>query len=79
MKIGDEEKLMRRFDRMINQVSLAIILLAFSILMVGLIIGAAIANQTTLLWRLPVIEIGAVVATLMFVYLLFAIYKSGKL
>lgn len=79
MKIGDEEKLMRRFDRMINQVSLAIILLAFSILMVGLIIGAAIANQTTLLCRLPVIEIGAVVATLMFVYLLFAIYKSGKL
>lgn len=79
MKIGDEEKLMRRFDRMINQVSLAIILLAFSILMVGLIIGAAIANQTTLLWRLPVIEIGAVVATLMFVYLLVAIYKSGKL
>lgn len=79
MKIGDEEKLMRRFDRMINQVSLAIILLAFSILMVGLIIGAAIANQTTLLWRLPVIEIGAVVATFMFGYLLFAIYRSGKL
>ena len=79
MKIGDEEKLMRRFDRMINQVSLAIILLAFSILMVGLIVGASIANQTTLLWRLPVIEIGAVVATLMFIYLLVAIYKSGKL
>ena len=38
----------RRLDKIANRLSLSIVLLAFSILMVGLIIGSAIAGQTAL-------------------------------
>lgn len=79
INISDAQTFLKRLDRITNQLSLSIILLAFSILMVGLIIGLSIAGQTTMLWRLPVIEVGSVVATLMFLYLLYAIFKSGRI
>lgn len=51
----------------------------FSILMSGLIIGASISGKTALLWNLPVIELGAIIATLMFLFMLFAIFRSGRM
>lgn len=74
----DIDLLLRKMDRISNQVSFALILLAFSIIMVGLIVGAAISGETTLLWRLPVIEIGSFVAIGMFLWILYAIFKSGR-
>lgn len=71
--------ILNKLDRITNRLSFSIILLAFSILMVGLIIGAAIVGQTTLLWRIPVIEIGSIVATLMFLFMLFSIIRSGRM
>ena len=71
-------KLNKKIDRVSNQLSFSIILLAFSILMGGLIIGASISEVGTLLWNFPVIEVGGVVATLMFLWLLFSIIKHGK-
>ncbi|MBO1911300.1 AarF/ABC1/UbiB kinase family protein, partial [Microvirga sp. 3-52] len=44
------QTILGRLDRISNRLSFSIILLAFSILMVGLIIGSAIAGQTNLLW-----------------------------
>ena len=70
---------LNRLDRISNRLSLSIILLSFSILMVGLIVGASIAGQTNMLWNFPVLEIGSIVATLMFLYLIFSIFKSGRM
>lgn len=70
--------LLERLDKISNRLSFSIVLLAFSIIMVGLIIGSSIGRQSTILWEIPVIEVGAVVATLMFLWLLFAIFRSGK-
>ena len=73
------DDVLKKLDQVTNRISFSIILLAFSILMVGLIIGASIVGQTTLLWRIPVIEIGSIVATLMFLFMVFTIIRSGRM
>lgn len=67
-----------KLDRISNRLSFSIVLLSFSIIMVGLIIGSALSRKSTLLWNLPAIEIGFGVAILMFFWLLYSIFKSGK-
>ena len=51
--------------------------------MAALIVGAgiitAVAGETALLWRLPLMEIGFIVAAGMAIWLIAAIYRSGKL
>ena len=68
-----------RLDRISNRLSFSIILLAFSILMVGLIIGASISGQTKLLWSFPIIEAGSIIATLMVIFLIYSIFRSGRM
>lgn len=77
--IHDLQDILTKLDRITNRLSFSVILLAFSMLMMGLIIGASIVGQTTLLWKVPVIEIGSIVATLMFLYLVFVIIRSGRM
>ncbi|MEI3608644.1 ABC1 kinase family protein [Pseudogracilibacillus sp. SO10305] len=79
INVSDLPFFMRRLDKISNRLSFSIILLSFCILMVGLIVGAAISGQTTLLWRLPVIEIGSVIAFLLFLLILFSIFRSGRM
>ncbi|MEJ8776777.1 ABC1 kinase family protein [Pseudogracilibacillus sp. ICA-222130] len=79
INVSDLPFFMRRLDKISNRLSFSIILLSFCILMVGLIVGAAISGQTTLLWRLPVIEIGSVIAFLLFILILFSIFRSGRM
>jgi len=67
-----------KLDRISNRLSFSIVLLSFSIIMVGLIIGSSLSRKSTLLWNLPAIEIGFGVAILMFLWLLYSIFKSGK-
>lgn len=71
--------ILRRMDIISNRLAFSVILLAFSILMTGLIIGSAIAGENNMLLNLPVIEVGAIVAFLMFVFLLFSIFRSGRM
>lgn len=78
MDIPEIRELIQKLNRTSNQLSFSIILLAFSILMVGLIIGASISRVDTILWRFPVVEVGGIVATLMFLWLLLSIFKSGR-
>lgn len=77
--LKESNAIFRRFDKIANRLSLSIVLLAFSILMVGLIIGSAIAGQTAIFLRLPLIEVGSIIAALMFTYLLFSIIRSGRI
>jgi ubiquinone biosynthesis protein len=78
----DLDKLFSHLDKQINRLSFSVILLSFSMIMAGLIIGSALVvsiTGETLLWRLPIIEAGFVLAGIMAVWLLFAILRSGRL
>ena len=79
ISVPEFKSFLLRLDRISNRLAFSIILLSFSILMVGLIIGGAIAGQKNLLWEFPAIEMGSIAATLMFLFILFAIAKSGKM
>ncbi len=79
ISVPELQLFLQRLDKISNRLAFSIILLAFSILMVGLIIGSAIADQANLLWQIPVIEIGSIVATLMFLFIIYSIFKSGRL
>ncbi|MBJ8192725.1 ABC transporter, partial [Bacillus cereus] len=63
--VPELEMLLRRLDQISNRLSFSIVFLAFSIIMVGLIIGSSLNHQVTMLWNVPAIEIGFVVALLM--------------
>lgn len=69
---------LRKLDRMSNRLSFSIGLLSFSIIMVGLIIGSALRDQSSILWNIPAVEIGFIVALLLFVWLIFSIFRSGR-
>ncbi|MFC2948708.1 ABC1 kinase family protein [Virgibacillus sediminis] len=72
------EGFLKRLIQISNRLSFSIVLLSFSIIMAGLIIGSSIGGQSTYIWNLPVIEIGFVVAILMFIWLIYSIFKSGR-
>lgn len=79
LNVEDAPSFLKRLDRISNRLSFSIILLAFSILMAGLIIGASIAGESNLLFRLPIIELGGIVAIIMFLFMLFSIFRSGRM
>lgn len=67
-----------KFSRVGNRLSFSIVLLAFSIIMAGLIIGSSLRGEPSVIWDFPTVEIGSVVALLMILWLLFSIFKSGR-
>jgi len=79
VEVPQLEALMKKLDRISNRLSFSIVLLSLSIVMVGLIIGAALSNSHPLLWRIPIIEIGLVIALFLFLWLIYAIFRSGRL
>lgn len=79
LNVEDAPSFLQRLDRISNRLSFSIILLSFSILMVGLIIGSAIAGESNLLFKLPLIELGGIVALIMFLFMLFSIFRSGRM
>lgn len=68
----------KHLDRVINRLSFSIVLLAFSIIMVGLIVGSSILGEGSIIFRIPIIEIAAIFAMGMFAWLLWSIFKSGR-
>lgn len=72
------QNLERKLDRVGNRLAFSIVMLAFSIIMTGLIIGTAMRGQPSVLWNFPTVEVGGVVALLMFLWLIYAIFKSGR-
>ncbi len=78
ISVPELQSLMRKLDQISNRLSFSIVLLAFSIIMVGLIIGSSLSRQPTMLWNFPTIEIGFIVALLMVLWLLYSIFKSGR-
>ncbi|MBY0144752.1 AarF/ABC1/UbiB kinase family protein [Neobacillus niacini] len=73
------DPVLNKLNRISNRLSFSIILLSFSIILVGIIIGASLSGQTSiLLYKLPVIEIGFGIAAALFLLLLYSIFRSGR-
>ncbi|HWR41973.1 AarF/ABC1/UbiB kinase family protein [Sporomusa sp.] len=77
--LPEVEHILKTQDRISNRLSFSIILLAFSIIMASIIVSLNLAGQSSLLWKIPVVEIGFGIAMVMFIWLLYAIIRSGKL
>lgn len=78
ISVRELDTLLRKLDRMSNQISFSIVLLSFSIVMTGLIIASSLGNNPVIFWKIPAMEAGFVVAALMFLWLLFSIFRSGR-
>ncbi|PZD97004.1 ABC transporter [Paenibacillus sambharensis] len=78
ISVPELDVFLRKLDRISNRLSFSIVMLAFSIIMMGLIIGSSFTRQTTVLSNVPALEIGFTIAVLMFVWLLYSIFKSGR-
>ncbi len=78
IKVPQLETFLAKMDKMANQLSYAIILLSFSIIRAGLVIGSSSRGGTNILFQIPIIEIGFVIATIMVLYLLYSIFRSGR-
>ena len=46
--------------------------------MVGLIVGSALLGEGSIIFRIPIIEIAAIFAAGMFIWLMWSIVKSGR-
>lgn len=77
MDLPQIEQLLLKLDRVGNRISFSIILLAFSIVLVGLIIGDTFGNHP-FLTHIPILGIGLAIAIFMFLSILFAIFRSGR-
>ena len=79
LTIDGRKEIGKHADKIINRLSFSLVLLSLPILMVGLIIGASILGQGSILFRFPIIEIGSILAVLMFLWLIYSIIKTGRL
>ncbi|MGA9227188.1 MAG: AarF/UbiB family protein [Mesobacillus sp.] len=77
ISLSEINRILHKFDRISNQVSFSLTLLAFSIVVLGLIVGATFGNNT-MLTSVPAIEIGFVIAFMMFLWIIYSILKSGR-
>lgn len=75
--LADIKNILHKLDRISNQVSFSLTLLAFSIVVLGLIIGSTFGNET-ILASFPAIEIGFIIAFLMFLWIIYSILKTGR-
>ncbi|CAM4000437.1 ABC1 kinase family protein [Mesobacillus thioparans] len=77
ISLSEINRILNKFDRISNQVSFSLTLLAFSIVVLGLIVGATFGNNT-ILTSVPAIEIGFFIAFGMFLLIIYSIIKSGR-
>jgi len=77
--IPEIEHILKTLDRISNRLSFSIILLALSIIMASIIVSSSIAGQSSVLWQIPVLEIGFGIAIIIFIWLFYAIIRSGRL
>ncbi|MEC0264736.1 AarF/ABC1/UbiB kinase family protein [Paenibacillus anseongense] len=79
ISVTDAYDFLRKLDRIGNRITFGIVLLSFSLIMMGLIIGSSIVGRKHyFLLNVPTIEVGFILASLMSLWLLFSIFKSGR-
>ncbi|MGM0900833.1 MAG: ABC1 kinase family protein [Bacillota bacterium] len=77
IRLLEMKELLRKFDRSANLISFSLSLVALSIILLGMIIGKSFGEET-FLTKIPIIEIGLVVAVVMFLRILYSIIRSGR-
>lgn len=77
MELPQLETLLARLDRVANRISFSIILLAFSIILTGIILGEAFGSHPVLA-GFPVLDIAGAIVVFMLLIVLFAILRSGR-
>src|SRR5699024_649252 len=78
ISISQAAMFLHKLDRISDRLSFSIVRLSCRLIMVGLIVGSALGGQSSILCDLPAIEIGFAVAILMFLWLLYSIFRSGR-
>jgi len=74
------ERLLIKMDQIVNRLSFSIVLLAFSILMSGLVVAYALSTpKKTVFFNFPVFEVGFIAGGVLFFWLIFSIIRSGRL
>jgi ubiquinone biosynthesis protein len=76
--IPEIDLLLRKLDQISNRISISIVLLSFSLIMVGLIVASSVGKTPSVILHFPVIEVGSAIAGLMLLWLLYSIFKSGR-
>ncbi|CEG28342.1 ABC1 kinase family protein [Bacillus sp. B-jedd] len=77
ISLSQIDSIFNKIDRISNQVSFSLTLLAFSIVVLGLIVGATFGTDT-FLTSIHALEIGFTVAFLMFLWIIYSIIRSGR-
>lgn len=79
ISVPELDLFLRKLDRIGNRISFSIVLLSFSIIMTGLMIGSSLVGRNpSYIMNVPTVEIGLFVAAFMLIWLLFSIFKSGR-
>lgn len=78
MSISELDQLNHKIDQTTNKLSFSIVLLSFSIIMAAVIIGGSLTAEQTILSRLPSLEIGLGIASFLFLWIMWAIIRSGR-
>jgi len=77
VRVPEISLILKKLDRISNQLSFSIVMLSFSILMMGIIIASALGERL-FIWHFSVVDLGFVLASLMFAWLLVSILRSGR-
>ncbi|MFX3616957.1 MAG: ABC1 kinase family protein [Sporolactobacillus sp.] len=77
MELPQLDLLLSKLDRVANRIAFSIILLAFSIILGGLIIGETLGSHP-FLTHIPILDIAVTVIIFMYLLVLLAIFRSGK-
>ncbi|MHB1127714.1 MAG: ABC1 kinase family protein [Bacillota bacterium] len=80
VEVQELDGIFSKLDRIVNRLSFSLVLMSFSIVMAGLVVASALVNPAgvLLLWRLPMLEVGLAAVTLMVIWLLYSILRSGR-
>ncbi|MED4127136.1 MULTISPECIES: ABC1 kinase family protein [Shouchella] len=78
ISIGEIKDLIKKVDRISNKLAFSVVLLSFSIIMTGVIIGGSLTAEPTILLQIPAIEVGLTITSLMFLWIIWAIFRSGR-
>ncbi|PLS04866.1 ABC1 kinase family protein [Neobacillus cucumis] len=77
ISVHELEDIFAKIDRLSNKISFSVTLLAFSIVVLGLIVGATFGTNT-ILTSIHALEVGFIIAFLMFLWIIYSIIKTGR-
>lgn len=80
-QIKSTKEILKRFDKITNKISFSIALLSLSIIIAGFIVGfgmAATIEAETYVLNLSIFKFGLIAAVLMYLWLIFSIFRTGR-